>query len=107
MPTGRGGSRAGAGRKPGSPNKLTKAAKATLSELASAYTEQALAVLAEIMLRGQSESARITAANSILDRGHGKVPNAPAIPDADDEAPNAVAFDVRPAAGDVRVTKPE
>jgi len=73
MAVGRGGARSGAGRKPGRANKLTKAVKATLTELASAYTDDALATLAEIMKDTQSPAAaRVSAANSLLDRGHGK-----------------------------------
>jgi hypothetical protein len=36
------------------------------------YTTEAVATLAGIMRNGQSEQARIAAANSLLDRGYGK-----------------------------------
>lgn len=72
MANGRGGARPGAGRKKGSANKLTVERKATLTELAQSYTDEALAALADVMRNGQSEAARVSAANSLLDRGHGK-----------------------------------
>ena len=56
------------GRKAGTPNKATADIKAA----AQAYTEDALATLAKIMKDGESEAARVAAANSILDRGFGK-----------------------------------
>jgi endonuclease III len=68
-----GGKRAGAGRKPGQKNKLTYDRRKTLQELAQEYTADALNVLAEIMLsKDCSDTARANAANSLLDRGHGK-----------------------------------
>ncbi len=63
-----GGARPGAGRPKGSLNKATADIKAA----AQAYTEDALATLAQIMKAGESEAARVAAANSILDRGFGK-----------------------------------
>jgi hypothetical protein len=70
--TRRGGKRAGAGRPSGRKNKATAAQKLTLEELARTHTETALAVLVEVAQHGQSEAARVSAANSILDRGYGK-----------------------------------
>ena len=67
-PGAKGGPRPNAGRPKGQPNKAT----ATLKELAREYTPQALATLAEIMVAGESESARVQAANALLDRGYGK-----------------------------------
>lgn len=63
-----GGKRPGAGRKPGAISK----AKRELADMAKDKAEQALAVLAEIMMTGESDAARVSAANSILDRGYGK-----------------------------------
>jgi hypothetical protein len=60
------------GRAPGTPNKATIRQKGTLEELARAYTEQALATLAQICTAGESEAARVAAANALLDRGYGK-----------------------------------
>lgn len=56
------------GRQKGVPNKAT----ASLKEVAREYTEDALRTLAQIMVEGESESARVAAANAILDRGYGK-----------------------------------
>lgn len=73
MANGRGGARAGAGRPAGARNKLTTAKKQTLTEMAGRYTETALATLAEIMQNAKAPAAaRVTAANSLLDRAHGK-----------------------------------
>lgn len=72
MSNGRGGARSGAGRPKGVRNRATKQAKATLADLAKAYAPEALETLAQVMRTGESESARVTAANSILDRGYGK-----------------------------------
>jgi hypothetical protein len=70
--TRRGGKRAGAGRPSGRRNKATVVQKLTLEELARTHTDTALAVLVEVAQHGQSEAARVSAANSILDRGYGK-----------------------------------
>jgi hypothetical protein len=66
--TGRGGKRTGAGRKPGA----TSLAKRDLASLAKQYVDLALSVLVEVATTGTSESARVVAANSILDRAYGK-----------------------------------
>lgn len=63
-----GGPRPGAGRKRGSPNKVT----GTLRDAAREYTLEALRALAEIMAQSDSDAARVSAANAILDRGYGK-----------------------------------
>jgi hypothetical protein len=64
----RGGARPGSGRKPGAVAK----AKRDLAEMAKDYAAMALKTLADIAETGESEAARVSAANSILDRGHGK-----------------------------------
>lgn len=64
----KGGPRPGSGRKKGSPNKVT----AEVRSIAQQYGEQAIKMLAEMMLAGDSESARIAAAKEILDRAYGK-----------------------------------
>ena len=64
----RGGARPGAGRPAGSPNKAT----GSLRDKARGYTDQALEALFQIALGGESEAARVSAANAILDRGYGK-----------------------------------
>lgn len=68
----RGGTRPGAGRPRGARDRLTREAGAAVGELARSHTEQALKVLVHIAINGQSEAARVSAANAILDRGHGK-----------------------------------
>jgi hypothetical protein len=84
----RGGKRPGAGRKPGSKSRATIEAKATLSELAKQYAPDALRVLSEIMRGSESDSARVAAANSLLDRGYGKPAQAMTLSgDADNPLP--------------------
>lgn len=67
-----------AGRKPGTPKtggrKIGSANKvgADVRALARQYTEEAVNTLADIMRNGQSEQARATAAEKLLDRGYGK-----------------------------------
>jgi hypothetical protein len=64
-----GGRRAGAGRPKGVPNK----ANSDLKAAAQAYTGDALATLAKIMGdEKQPGPARVSAANALLDRGHGR-----------------------------------
>ena len=63
-----GGKRPGAGRKPGA----VTAAKRTIMEMAKGHAEAALQVLVEIATQGDSEAARVSAANALLDRGYGK-----------------------------------
>jgi len=65
----RGGKRPGSGRKKGTPNKATN----ELKQLAQQYTEKAVETLSEVMTDPEAPAvARIAAANSLLDRGHGK-----------------------------------
>jgi hypothetical protein len=69
----KGGARIGAGRKPGQKNRLTVERKRSLREIADAYTDEAINTLATIMKDPKApHAARATAANSILDRAHGK-----------------------------------
>lgn len=64
-----GGKRSNAGRKQGSVNKV----KLELREAAREYSQAALATLVEIMNDTDApHAARISAANILLDRGHGK-----------------------------------
>lgn len=62
----------GRGRPKGAHNKITADVKA----VAQQYTEQAIKVLADIMVNGESEAARVSAVNSLLDRAYGKAPQA-------------------------------
>jgi hypothetical protein len=64
----RGGARPNAGRKAGVPNKAT----AEIKEIAQQYTQKAIKALAQIVETGESEAARVSAANAILDRAYGK-----------------------------------
>lgn len=68
----RGGKRPGAGRKPGSKDRATAEQGATLAELAREHTSTALQVLVQVAQASESDAARVSAANAILDRGYGK-----------------------------------
>lgn len=68
----RGGKREGAGRKAGAVSQ----AKRDLADMAKDHAAEALEVLVAIAKRGESESARVSAANAILDRAYGKPPQA-------------------------------
>lgn len=73
---GRGGRRPGAGRKP-NPKPEPRAVvpgdpDIVAAELARSYTELAVLTLAGIAANGRTDAARVAAANSLLDRGHGK-----------------------------------
>lgn len=100
----RGGKRPGAGRKPGSPNKVSRVDRVSLTELAQSYTQQALDTLIDVMIRGQSESARVSAANSMLDRGHGKPKDAEP-QDQGEAASLTVNINTSAPIGDIRVTR--
>src|SRR4051812_27673059 len=68
-----------------------------IRELARLHTATALATLVEICQGGENESARVAAANAILDRGWGKA----AVPAVADDAPTVITFkmgtrDLRP-----------
>lgn len=65
----RGGKREGAGRPAGARTKAT----ADVKEAAQVYTDEAIRTLAEIMRSSEHPAAaRVSAANVLLDRGHGK-----------------------------------
>ena len=68
----RGGRREGAGRPTGRQNTATRTQGASLSELARKHTAAALNVLVEVAKKSDSDSARVAAANAILDRGYGR-----------------------------------
>ena len=79
----RGGARPGAGRPPGSRNKITLEDGRTLGELAREQTEFALDVLVSVASDTEAPpSARVTAATAILDRGWGKPPQGHELADA-------------------------
>ena len=57
------------GRKKGTPNKVTQ----SLQSMAQVYTEDALRVLVDVAKDDKApKAARVSAANAILDRAHGK-----------------------------------
>lgn len=58
------------GRQPGTPNKATAEVRA----LARNYAPAAMAELARLSTEAQSEQARVSACNSLLDRAYGKSP---------------------------------
>ena len=62
----------GAGTPTGALNKATKPQGARLSETTKSYTDIAFSTLLDVAMNDSSDSARIAAANSILDRGYGK-----------------------------------
>ena len=72
----RGGKSRGAlksgGRKKGTPNKAT----AQVKELAQKYAEAAIAELARLATKAESEAARVSAIKELLDRAFGKAPQA-------------------------------
>lgn len=68
----RGGKRPGAGRPKGSRNVATKDSITDLAAEARKASKTALDALIQIAKSGESESARVSAANAILDRAFGK-----------------------------------
>lgn len=68
----RGGRRLGAGRKPGQRNSATLMNSMSIGELARQNTETALKTLVDVAMHGKSESARVSAASALLDRGYGR-----------------------------------
>jgi Family of unknown function (DUF5681) len=61
-----------------------------IRELARQHTITALQTLAEICQNGENESARVAAANALLDRAWGK----PAVPVVADDAPMEITFKI-------------
>lgn len=73
----RGGKRVGAGRPKGARDTTTQELKQTLTETARGYTKDAIDALVDIMQNPKNPAAaRVSAANSVLDRGHGKAATA-------------------------------
>ena len=67
-----GGFREGAGRPSGSTNKSSPEQSQRLSDLAKAHTREALETLVYVAKNGRTDSAKVSAANAILDRAYGK-----------------------------------
>lgn len=61
-------STSGQGRPKGAKNKATQ----ELQDLARVHTPAAIKELARLAVEAESETARVAAINSLLDRGHGK-----------------------------------
>ena len=75
----KGGKREGAGRRKGAPNKATAEIKA----LAQQHTPAMITELVRIALHAESEQARVAAIKEVLDRGHGKSPQAVTVDPSD------------------------
>jgi hypothetical protein len=58
----------GSGRKKGTPNKVT----AEIKGLAQKYGPEAIAELARLATKAESEAARVAAIKELLDRGYGR-----------------------------------
>ncbi|AWN47169.1 hypothetical protein DK419_13285 [Methylobacterium terrae] len=71
-----GGKRSGAGRPAGRKNAATLEQRGTIQEIARDYTDLAIRTLAEVAAKSENDSARVAAANHILDRGYGKATQA-------------------------------
>lgn len=68
----RGGMREGSGRPKGSRSAATRQEQERISDLAKQHSDTALKALTSIAENGVSEAARVSAANSLLDRAYGK-----------------------------------
>ncbi|SEN51030.1 hypothetical protein SAMN04489859_1008112 [Paracoccus alcaliphilus] len=80
MAKGHGGARPGAGRRPGAVAK----AKMDIAERAKTHGEAALSALVDVMQDAEApHSARVSAANAILDRGFGRPHQSLGLADAD------------------------
>lgn len=67
-----GGKRAGAGRPIGAKNKATNLECSSITELAKNFGERALRTLLDIAENSESDSARVSAAVALLNRGYGR-----------------------------------
>ena len=76
-------SKSGQGRPKGSKNKATQ----ELQELARVHTPAAIKELARLAVAAESETARVAAINSLLDRGHGKPSQSIGLGQAEDLKP--------------------
>lgn len=68
----RGGNRAGSGRPKGSRNRTTREIGVAISRAARGYSAEALETLVDVARNGSSDSARVAAANALLDRAYGR-----------------------------------
>lgn len=77
------------GRAKGTPNKATADVKA----LAQKHGPSAIKELARLMVKAESEAARVAACNAILDRAYGKSKQ-PVVGGEDDDNPIRTALEV-------------
>lgn len=77
------------GRAAGTPNKATS----ELQDLARVHTPAAIAELARLAVGAESETARVAAINSLLDRGHGKPSQSIGVGQAADLEPLKVSWE--------------
>lgn len=70
----RGGKRPGAGRPKGAKDTATREMGGTIADLARAHTSIAVSALVQVATGSDSDAAKVSAANAILDRGYGKPP---------------------------------
>ena len=66
------GCKPGPGRPKGSKNKVAAELKATIAQLCEPHVSTAIKTLVDIAQNGETETARVAASNSILDRVYGK-----------------------------------
>lgn len=82
-------STSGQGRPKGAKNKATQ----ELQDLARVHTPAAIAELARLAVAAESETARVAAINSLLDRGHGKPSQSIGLGQAEDLEPLKVSWE--------------
>ena len=110
MSKGHGGKREGAGRPQGSGNLADIEQRRSIAELARTYSDEAIAVLAGIMREAESDAAKVSAAQAILDRAYGKpvqaneilIPDAPIVPSLKTEALVKFLFDHGATESDIK-----
>jgi hypothetical protein len=64
---------------------------AHVRQLAQEQTEAAIAVLVDVMINGSNESARVQAAQALLDRGYGKAPTEQEVQESEREVMSQVS----------------
>lgn len=67
-----GGKRAGAGRPFGAKNKASNTEHSGITELAKSFGKRAITVLLDVAENSESDSARVSAAVALLNRGYGR-----------------------------------
>jgi hypothetical protein len=96
-----GGKREGAGRPAGLRNKATLERKASLTDLAQTHAAAAVQTLFSIMSNeAEAASARVAAANAILDRGFGRPRQAVDLGADDESSVTEISLRIVKANGD-------